>query len=422
MKEYFVLKENVILVNGAVRGLIQDLNNKKIYSINGTAKEYINKLIKGMKVNELLAELNHENKESFLNYIDLLIKNNLAYYSHDKIMSGKYDYKKQIKRNFSTVWFELRKACNLNCCHCYMDCSSISDKKLKILSLNEWKTVVDNLKKHNPERIILIGGEPLLYKEIDELIFYIREKLSNTEIVLYSNLTLLNEQLINVLKQNKVKVITSVYSNKSEVHDKITDRKGSFHKTIANIKKLKAANIYVKANIVIMKYNSRNMSEELKFLYDLTGVKSKVDVVRDVGISKQYLLPENLGTFSKHKKLNANFKGINKDVFIRNYSGNSCWQGKINITCDGYVSPCIMSYDLINENYNVRKDSIDNIIDDYLIPEFWYMSKDYIEECRECEYRYVCKDCRPICIEGKNVFAKGNNCTYNPFKGLWNDK
>ncbi len=78
-----------------------------------------------------------------------------------------------------------------------------------------------------------------------------------------------------------------------------------------------------------------------------------------------------------------------------------------------------MSELLINKEYNLKEKSIKNIIDDYLISNFWKISKDYIENCKDCEYRYVCRDCRPVCMKEDNIFAKGNNCSYNPYKGIW---
>lgn len=73
----------------------------------------------------------------------------------------------------------------------------------------------------------------------------------------------------------------------------------------------------------------------------------------------------------------------------------------------------------INDAYNIRTYSLTEIINDYIIPEFWSMSKDYIEEWRDCEYRYVCSDCRSICAEEGSIYAKGRFCTYNPYLGIW---
>ena len=50
-----------------------------------------------------------------------------------------------------------------------------------------------------------------------------------------------------------------------------------------------------------------------------------------------------------------------------------------------------------------------------------YFSKEYVEECSQCEYRYACYDCRPDEIS-MDINAKPWYCTYNPALGEWEDK
>lgn len=419
MKTYFALKENVILIHGAKRGLIQDLNCNRIFSIDNKSKHYLSKLFYGEAIDNALVELTCEEKASFRRYLDLLVSKSLGYYCNERIISGIYKKEKVICRNLSTVWFELRRACNLKCCHCYMDCNISSDKDLNLLNIDEWKNVINELNEFKPKKIILIGGEPLLFKEINEIMNYCRIVYPKSELVLYSNLTLLTESIIKIIVKNKVKVITSIYSDKAEIHDKISGREGSFNDTVENIKKLKSFGVYVKANSAIMSYNFNNIPEIQSYTYGLTGVRSKIDIVRDVGISKEYLIPEELSDKFGRVRNKPNFKPINETQFLKNYSGNSCWQGKINITCDGYITPCIMGNDFLDKRFNVRKNKINEIIDECLIPKFWSISKDFIDECKNCEYRYVCNDCRPICTENGDFYSKGELCNYNPYIGEW---
>ena len=421
MNKYFALRENVILVHGAKRGLIQDLNKNRIFSIDENSKYYLDKILNGCSIEDALFDMEKEVKVKFENYLELLINNNLGYYSNERILSGKYKGQKQIYKNLSTVWFELRKACNLNCCHCYMDCDINSDSNLNILTITEWKSLADQLETFKPEKIIFIGGEPLLFKDIVELINYCKLKCSQSELILYSNLTLLRDEVIECILKNNVKVVTSIYSYISEVHDKITRKKGSFLLTTSNILKLKKLNIYVQANSVIMDYNYKHISDIQDYTYKLTGIRGKIDVVRNVGFSKEYLIPKQLRDKISRGRTKADFEPINKEKFSRNYSGNSCWQGKINVTCDGKIGPYIMGNKFINANFNVRNHSLNQIMDKYIVPELWKISKDYIVECKVCEYRYICKDCRPMHADNNNKYSKGELCTYNPYLGLWEE-
>lgn len=417
---YFNLNDNVILVEGANGGLLQDLDNQKIYSIDSLSRVCLKKLISGQSINEVILELENNLSKKLLDYLEKLVDKKLGFYSDMWIKPSLIS--KKIINNLDTVWLELRKACNLNCCHCYIDCNFSGDLNLNILNLNQWKKIIIDLKKYNPKRVVLIGGEPLLFKEIDELIRFINCNLNGTDIVLYSNLTLLKDNLLECIKNNNVKVVTSIYSNKSEVHDKITGRKGSFNKTIDAIKKMKSKGIYIRANMVVMNYNYNDIDDTQEFIYKLTGFKSKLDIIRNVGSEKSYLIPEVFDKNYTNKIIGPNFKGVSKEEYLRNYSGNSCWQGKINITCDGYVSPCIMGSDFIDKDFNIKISSLDDILNNYLKPRFWNLSKDYIEVCRDCEYRYICKDCRPIAAGKSNFYKRSSKCKYNPYERKWEDK
>lgn len=102
---------------------------------------------------------------------------------------------------------------------------------------------------------------------------------------------MLNDRITECIVKNNVKIITSIYSNIPEIHDIITRKKESFDITVSNIKNLK---VYVKANTTILKYNINNINDISEFTYKLTGIHGKFDVIRDIGISKKYLIPGTL--------------------------------------------------------------------------------------------------------------------------------
>lgn len=52
------------------------------------------------------------------------------------------------------------------------------------------------------------------------------------------------------------------------------------------------------------------------------------------------------------------------------------------------------------------------------------LNKDDVLVCQDCEYRYVCFDCRPIsegaaCGNGDYKTAPYPRCTYDPYEGVW---
>ena len=80
MGTYVGLRENIVLVNGAKRGLIQDLHKKKIYSIDELSKKYLNELLSGSSLNNILFNMDENIAEEFKNYLDDLKEKELIYY------------------------------------------------------------------------------------------------------------------------------------------------------------------------------------------------------------------------------------------------------------------------------------------------------------------------------------------------------
>ena len=65
---------------------------------------------------------------------------------------------------------------------------------------------------------------------------------------------------------------------------------------------------------------------------------------------------------------------------------------------------------------NLKTASLKSVIDEFLIPNYWELSKDKISTCSVCEFRYLCNDCRPL---ANALTTRANNCNYDPFSGEW---
>lgn len=72
----------------------------------------------------------------------------------------------------TTAWFTVNRNCQFHCEWCYAKESTPS----QIMDFEKAKSTVDALHKKGIKKIILIGGEPLLYKNIITLAEYIAKK------------------------------------------------------------------------------------------------------------------------------------------------------------------------------------------------------------------------------------------------------
>lgn len=54
------------------------------------------------------------------------------------------------------------------------------------------------------------------------------------------------------------------------------------------------------------------------------------------------------------------------------------------------------------------------------LESFWGITKDKINGCNGCEYRYACGDCRVVAkAETGSYYGKTSRCSYNPNTGQW---
>jgi len=53
--------------------------------------------------------------------------------------------------------------------------------------------------------------------------------------------------------------------------------------------------------------------------------------------------------------------------------------------------------------------------------DLWSINKDQIEVCKDCEFRYVCTDCRAFITDPDNRYSKPSTCTYDPYTAQWEE-
>jgi len=80
--------------------------------------------------------------------------------------------------------------------------------------------------------------------------------------------------------------------------------------------------------------------------------------------------------------------------------------------------PCIFARDHIVSNVN---QGLEEAVNSEELQGLWGITRDRVEGCNCCEYRYACHDCRPLAEDTTgNLYAKSPRCTYDPLTGIWN--
>ncbi|MCK6616080.1 MAG: grasp-with-spasm system SPASM domain peptide maturase [Cyclobacteriaceae bacterium] len=106
----------------------------------------------------------------------------------------------------------------------------------------------------------------------------------------------------------------------------------------------------------------------------------------------------------------------NISIFTESKNFNSCLNRKIGIDIYGNVKNCPASI----ESFGVLKPNIiKKIIENQEFKRVWLITKDHIDICKDCEFRYICTDCRVFIQNKQDLFSKPSKCDYNPYKALW---
>ena len=107
---------------------------------------------------------------------------------------------------------------------------------------------------------------------------------------------------------------------------------------------------------------------------------------------------------------------VNMSLFMESHSFNNCLNKKISIDKGGQIRNCPSSG---NSYGHHRSSSLKDALENPGFKKNWHITKDQIRVCKDCEFRYICTDCRVYTEDEKDPYAKPVKCKYDPYSGIW---
>ncbi|MCD4694447.1 radical SAM protein [bacterium] len=154
-------------------------------------------------------------------------------------------------------------------CHCIM-CSvgkqmNRSDNLVK--GFEDVKKDIDRAFKIGAREFAFSGGEPTLRKDLFDLVKYANEKRFE-KIEIQSNGRIYANKYFGekMIEAGVNSFVISLHSPKQEVNDKIMGVSGAFKEQVRGIKNLNALGRAVKINVVITRFNYKDLVEHINFL------------------------------------------------------------------------------------------------------------------------------------------------------------
>jgi SPASM domain peptide maturase of grasp-with-spasm system len=156
--------------------------------------------------------------------------------------------------------------------------------------------------------------------------------------------------------------------------------------------------------------------------FNTNRIIKKYNIVRKIVIlnSKKEYEVEKRSVIKKYKK-ETTFENLckktpqnyflNLDFYNESLAYNTCLNKKLTIDRFHKIKNC----PFLPEDYgDYRNVKIEEIVQTDEFMKLWFVTKDKIQVCKDCEYRYMCKDCRAFTVDNK-IDGKPVFCNYNPY-------
>lgn len=249
-----------------------------------------------------------------------------------------------------TIFWEITPKCNFNCIHCYL-----GEKKGRVKEFSKEASInyVDYLYKAGVRTILLMGGEPLIYPHIYDVVRRIGKYGYGLHAGVLTNGFLLSEDVIKKLKDNGVSAVQVSIDGIGPFFEKI--RGVDFEIIDRNIKALKRNKVQTQAKFTINKKNLNAFNDVWGYC-QRNNILLSTSLVLEAGNARGKVIPRPQEYFSffvemfnlrKEGESNKKFFGMPdfsiEEYLAKGWPETSCVAGRgvCGITADNKFVPCI---------------------------------------------------------------------------------
>ena len=403
---------------------LRNVDTRYEYNYNEIVGDILDILKTKMSFDELISKLGDiyriKNVEEFrsdiYDFLENLVKK--AIVDCEKVVENS-DVKKSIydtlieehnqKRQFWSAVLEITYRCSEKCRHCYLDDQGNKCKSDE-LTFEDYKKVVDELYEMGCMNILVTGGEPTLHKDFLKICRYIVNKGILLDV--FTNALYIPDDMFEALCDMHLNCISfSLYGGSPEFHDYITQVPGSFHKTLHNILKFKAAglDLYVKTILFKDKYDewlkldalSRRLNFRLNTATFILSTREKGDRCHMMQTDDEY---------RQYLKLCRSREQGPHLIPHRDVESYICTAGRssLAITANGDVRPCASVPYVLG---NIKEDKLKDIWESEKLMTFYkFKYTDLDTACKDCKYSNHCSICLGDAYDEKT--GKLSKCSY----------
>ena len=332
------LNENSILISD-----IWELNEENYIELIKLEKEYTERGITHINISLSIQDMEN---------IRFLLDNRYYFKSKE---NDRYILEKECFRVKS--WrISLTENCNYACFFCHEEGLDMSKTRSQLRSLEEVYSLIKYGINNHYTDITFTGGEPLLkWKDIIYYLDRLEEEKLYPDITIVTNGVCINDTLLDRIEKykGKVKFNFSMHSLTKANYLKIVRAKNgkenNFEIVLNNIKKIKARNIEIKLNFVLLK-GLNTSKEEIQAILDF-AYENSIDYIKFLELLITDKLVNLYGYYYKLSSLyedwKEEFKILGKQPRREVYK----YKDKVKIelqqcTCSAGCSNCLLNRDI----------------------------------------------------------------------------
>ncbi|MHC4194368.1 MAG: radical SAM protein [Planctomycetota bacterium] len=168
--------------------------------------------------------------------------------------AGEIVPKKASDRRPIVVW-NITRACNLKCVHCYND--SGAGKPFNDVTTEKAKAILDDLAGFGAPSVLFSGGEPLMRPDLFDLIQYAGQRGLRT--VISTNGTLITADVAKRIRNSGVSYVGISLDGIGQINDKFRGVSGAFERAVAGIRNCMTVGVRVGLRLTMTKRNVQDL-------------------------------------------------------------------------------------------------------------------------------------------------------------------
>jgi len=292
---------------------------------------------------------------------------------------------------------EFNSVCNFRCVYCY---AFENGRKRNELTKEQFQEVITQAKDLGARKIIVLGGEPMLYPHILEMIRFIRGL--SLEIELFTNGTGITPDMAVTLYDLKVRVVLKMNTFDEKLQDTLSGKKGAYTQIREAFNNLRKAGFpsedrFMGVSTIICQQNIEELPRLWEWLRD-QNIAPYFEMITPQGGAKDNAALDI--TTSQAEEFFHKIAELDRRKYGNHWDprpplvGGVCLRHQFScaVSSEGNVQPCVGVTIPIG---NVRENNLKDILGDSEVVQDLKRYRHMIKgPCGSCEHLNECYGCR----------------------------